>query len=88
LQYPHETLAGGSMYAFQLASSIPSPGSVDGPPLPQDYREFGGFSGFGDFRLVLLTCVQDPYQLEPTMQRMKKMQEEMTAAQQSKKSKK
>jgi len=88
LQYPHEILAGGSMYAFQLASSIPSPGALDGPPLPQNYREFGGFSGFGDFRLVLLTCVQDPNQLEPTLQRMKKMQEAMMAAQQSKKGKK
>ena len=34
LQYPHESLAGGSMYAFQLPGVIPAAGHPGGPPLP------------------------------------------------------
>jgi len=41
-QYPHEVLAGGSLYAVQLPARIPEPGSLGGPPLPSDFREFGG----------------------------------------------
>ncbi len=42
LQYPHEPLAAGSMYAVQLPSPIPAAGSAGGPPLPSAFREFGG----------------------------------------------
>jgi hypothetical protein len=42
LQYPHEALAGGSMYAVHLQGHIPAAGSLGGPPLPSDFREFGG----------------------------------------------
>jgi len=42
LQYPHESLAAGSMYAVQLPSPIPAAGSASGPPLPSAFREFGG----------------------------------------------
>jgi len=42
LQYPHESLAAGSMYAVQLPSPIPAAGSAGGPPLPSAFREFGG----------------------------------------------
>jgi 4-amino-4-deoxy-L-arabinose transferase-like glycosyltransferase len=70
LQYPHETLAGGSMYAFRLPAEIPPAGALGGPPLPRDYRQFGGIAAFGDFRLVLLNCIRDPQQLDPTMQKM------------------
>ncbi len=52
MRYPHQTLAGGSMYAVHLPSTIPPAGSAEGPPLPSDYRYFlgtpidmrGGFS--------------------------------------------
>ena len=40
LRYPHEALAGGSMYAFQLPGAIPPAGTAGGPPLPENYREF------------------------------------------------
>jgi hypothetical protein len=39
---PHEELAGGSMYAVQLPARIPAVGSAGGPPLPSEYRTFGG----------------------------------------------
>jgi 4-amino-4-deoxy-L-arabinose transferase-like glycosyltransferase len=42
MQYPHEALAGGSMYAVRLPAHIPAAGSAGGPPMPSDYREFGG----------------------------------------------
>ena len=42
LEYPHESLAGGSMYAVRLPSPVPPAGSAGGPPLPSAFREFGG----------------------------------------------
>jgi 4-amino-4-deoxy-L-arabinose transferase-like glycosyltransferase len=42
MQYPHEALAGGSMYAVHLHAHIPAAGSPGGPPLPSAFREFGG----------------------------------------------
>ena len=43
LQYPHEALAGGAMYAFQLPLPIPAAGTAGGPPLPAEQHEFVGF---------------------------------------------
>src|SRR5262249_49480957 len=45
LKYPHEALAGGSMYAFQLPATIPPAGSAGGPPLNADFHNFAGFPG-------------------------------------------
>lgn len=42
MQYPHEALAGGSMYAVHLPRDIPAAGNAGGPPLPSAFREFGG----------------------------------------------
>jgi 4-amino-4-deoxy-L-arabinose transferase-like glycosyltransferase len=70
LQYPHETLAGGSMYAFQLPAAIPSAGTPGGPPLRSDWRNFGGFPGEADFRDILWACIRDPHQLQATWDRM------------------
>jgi hypothetical protein len=71
LRYPHQELAGGSMYAFRLPEVIPPAGEAGGPPLAQDYRYFGGMAFQGiDFRTVLGNCIRDPQQLRPTMQRM------------------
>jgi hypothetical protein len=42
MQYPHEALAGGSMYAVHLPTHIPAAGSAGGPPLPPAFREIGG----------------------------------------------
>jgi len=40
LQYPHQTLAGGVMYAIRLPSPIPAAGSPAGPPPPAARRRF------------------------------------------------
>ena len=82
MQYPHQVLAGGSMYAIHLPPVIPAAGTPGGPPLSEAYRYLGGFPFFGsDPRLIFLNCIRDPQQLEPTM---KKIQAMMTAAAQKK----
>jgi 4-amino-4-deoxy-L-arabinose transferase-like glycosyltransferase len=42
MQYPHEALAGGGMYAVHLYAQIPAAGRPGGPPLPSSFRQFGG----------------------------------------------
>ncbi len=70
MRYPHQLLAGGSMYAFQLPQVIPAAGAPGGPPRPEAYRYLGGFSLWGDPRSMFLNCIRDPEQLKPTMDRM------------------
>jgi len=70
LRSPHEPLAGGSMYAFQLPAVIPAAGTPEGPPLPQDFHQFGGQLIAGDLRLLFLNCIRDPQQLQPTWDHM------------------
>jgi hypothetical protein len=41
-QYPHEALAGGSMYAVRLPTHVGPPGSAGGPPRSSAFREIGG----------------------------------------------
>jgi 4-amino-4-deoxy-L-arabinose transferase-like glycosyltransferase len=78
LRFPQEALAGGSMYAFQLPAVIPPAGISGGPPLPDAYQSFGGVFFPGDMRLVFLSCIRDPQQLQPTMDRIQAiMQAEM-----------
>ncbi len=69
MQYPHEVLAGGSMYAVQLPKVIPAAGQPGGPPLPADYRYIMGQTQF-DGLSIFSNCVRDPEQLQPTMDRM------------------
>jgi hypothetical protein len=42
MQYPHQPLAGGSMYAVHLPPHLAPAGTPGGPPLPSAYREMGG----------------------------------------------
>ena len=67
LRFPHEPLAGGSMYAFQLPAVVPAAGTLGGPPLPKEYHQFGGQPLPGDLRLIFLNCIRDPQQLQPTL---------------------
>ncbi len=42
MQYLHQPLAGGSMYAIHLPEHIPTAGSLGGPPLASAFRQFAG----------------------------------------------
>jgi hypothetical protein len=42
MRYPHEALAGGSMYAVRLPTPIPAAGSAEGPPEASEFRQLGG----------------------------------------------
>jgi hypothetical protein len=71
LKYPRQLLAGGSMYAIQLPATIPAVGTPDGPPLPADYHYLGGMAlGDEDPITVFRTCIRDPQQLQPTLDRI------------------
>ena len=68
--YPHEVLAGGSMYAFRLPAPIPPVGAPDGPPRPEAYRNLGGMSSEMDMVAIFRECIRDPNQMKPIMDRM------------------
>ncbi|MGA8152255.1 MAG: hypothetical protein WB952_14980 [Terriglobales bacterium] len=74
MQYSHQVLAGGSMYAVHLPQILPPAGQPGGPPLPADYRYFAGMPKDLDTRSIFMTCVRDPQQLQPTMDRFQAMQ--------------
>lgn len=70
MDYPHQALAGGSMYALQLPAVIPPAGQPGGPPLPSQYKSFGGVQVNFDFRQIFFNCVRDPNQLQPSFDQM------------------
>ena len=68
MQYAHQPLAGGSMYAVHLPEHIPVAGSPDGPPLPTASRNFAG-APF-DMRVLFLDVIRHPEKLPQAMQEM------------------
>jgi hypothetical protein len=84
LRYPHQALAGGSMYAFQLPAVIPPAGAPGGPPLPAEYHDFAGMPLDQDWRLTILNVTRDPRQLQPLMDRMMAMMAEAQKQQKKK----
>jgi hypothetical protein len=76
LQYEHQALAGGSMYAVRLPKVIPAAGQPGGPPLPADFRFVGGMPASTGGLSLFTICIRDPQQLQPTMDRMMAMAEE------------
>jgi len=66
--YPHESLAGGSMYAVHLPDPLPAPGSAGGPPLPAEFHNFGGLPF--DMRSFFRDVMQNPDRLPAAMQEM------------------
>ena len=68
MQYSHQTLAGGSMYAVHLPEHIPPAGSPGGPPLPSAFREFAG-APF-DIRSFFLDLNHHPEKLPHAMEVM------------------
>jgi 4-amino-4-deoxy-L-arabinose transferase-like glycosyltransferase len=87
LRFPHEALAGGSMYAFELPDVIPPAGTPGGPPLPKDYRNFAHIPLPGDGRLMFLDSIRDPQQLQPTWDRLMAAGAEMQKQQRGSKAK-
>jgi hypothetical protein len=69
MEYPHQPLAGGSMYAVQLPQQIPAAGSAGGPPLPSAFRQFAG-APF-DFRGFFLDLILHPEKLPQAMDEMR-----------------
>jgi len=76
LQYPRETIAASSMYAFQLPTVIPAIGAPGGPPAPEARHNLGGAPNEMNFSAILSACIRDPQQLQPTMERFQKMFQE------------
>jgi len=73
LHFPHEVLAGGSMYVFRLPEVIPEAGTPSGPPAETEFHTglFGmPTPGYYDARLIFLNCIRDSKQLQPTMDNM------------------
>jgi 4-amino-4-deoxy-L-arabinose transferase-like glycosyltransferase len=68
MQYPHETLAGGSMYAVHLPEQLPPVGSPFGPPLPSTFRQFAG-APF-DLRAFFLDVTHHPDTLPQALEEM------------------
>ena len=73
MQYPHEALAGGSMYAVLLPGVIPTAGAAGGPPLPSDRRNFLGAPGGFDMRAMFVDMARHPETLPDVSARMKAM---------------
>lgn len=78
MQYPHEALAGGSMYAVHLYAQIPAAGRPGGPPLPSAFRQFGG-APF-DLQGLLRHLYQHPNDLPRAMEWMEAMSKSPGAA--------
>ncbi len=85
LQYPHEKLAAGSMYAFQLPAVIPAAGMPGGPPPASARREFVGFPI--DMRVMFLDIIRNPEKLLPTAANMEAQMEAAQKEAQAKRSK-
>jgi hypothetical protein len=70
IQYPHEPLAGGSMYAVLMPPVIPPAGAAGGPPLPADRRLFLGDSVGLDVRDLFLGVIRHPETIPGVMEKM------------------
>jgi len=68
MQYQHEALAGGSMYAVHLPEHIPMGGSAGGPPLPAARRQMLGAPV--DIRFYFLDVIHHPEQLPQAIEEM------------------
>jgi hypothetical protein len=76
MQYPHESLGGGSTYAVHLPDPIPPAGSAGGPPLPYAHRVFFGLPGGLDFRTLVQGLADHPEKFPQVMAEMRAKFEE------------
>jgi 4-amino-4-deoxy-L-arabinose transferase-like glycosyltransferase len=83
MQYPHQALADGGMYAIRLPSPIPAAGGPGGPPLPAARRVFLNMPF--DMRVLFLDLSEHPDRIQKTMDdMMAKYQKEMEEAKRKK----
>jgi hypothetical protein len=68
LMYPHENLAGGSMLAVHLPSTILPAGVHGGPPLPSQYGQFFGVPF--DLRAASIDLIRNPDHLPQAYARL------------------
>jgi hypothetical protein len=68
LNYPHEPIAGGEMYAFLLPANIPAPGSPGGPPVPSERRLMWGIPF--DLRTLIVDLSHRPANIPEAMRQM------------------
>jgi len=68
MQYSHQALAGGSLYAVHLPEHIPSAGGTGGPPLPSAYRQFAAAPT--DMRFYFLDLLHHPEKLPQAIEGM------------------
>ncbi len=68
MQYPHQALAAGGMYAIRLPSPIPPAGTAGGPPLPAERRIFLGMPM--DMRVMGRELLEHPERIQKTMDDM------------------
>ncbi len=82
MQYPHQSIANGSMYAVQLPAVIPAAGMPGGPPLPDQYRYLAGMPF--DAREIFTTCIENPDQLQTVWDKMMALGKEYQAQEKKK----
>jgi hypothetical protein len=83
MQYPHQPLAGGSMYAIRLPSPIPPAGTPGGPPPPGARRMF--LNAPFDMRAMFLELSEHPEGMQKAMDdMMARWQKEMAEARRKK----
>jgi hypothetical protein len=71
MQYSHQALAGGAMYAVHLPMPIPAPGTPGGPPLYSAQREFLTPIAGMDVRFVFVNIARHPEMLPGVAAMMK-----------------
>jgi hypothetical protein len=68
MQYPHQELAGGAMYAIRLPAAIPPAGSPGGPPPPSARRLF--LNAPMEMRVMFREVTDHPERMQKTMDDM------------------
>ncbi len=70
MEYPHEPLGAGSMYAVQLPSPIPQHGTPGGPPTAAEQRVFLDMGNHQDFRVMFQNLYRHPESISATVDAM------------------
>jgi Dolichyl-phosphate-mannose-protein mannosyltransferase len=74
MHYPHQMLAGGSMWAIRLPSAIPDAGAPGGPPTPSQRKTFLGMPE--DSRVSNIELFRHPDQLPSLSKRVEEQMRE------------